>query len=212
TVVSASEAKNATKKNDKWPYTAFGDFIVELPECTRGCFQAPTELNITTGEDGNCAKADNWNCICHFYNPKFYQKVFNDSLPVTTTTKAPSRKTASATTTTETPEPTEDVITDEEIAQEDFFICLEDACGIQKWGNGRDSFFENVNKLHTYCQTEEKTYDKERNDEDFAELKRAREALEKKKKEDAAKNDATKFGMGIWATAAVAALSVAFAL
>jgi len=213
TVLSGSK-KNSTKDDDEWPYTAFGDFIIELPECTRGCFQTPTELNITTGEGGNCAKADNWNCICHFYNPGFYEKVFNDSLPATTTTKSSTpRKTGSATTTTtKEPEATETPITPEELAKEDFFICLEDACGLRKWGNGRDTFFDSVKKLHTYCQTEEKTYDKERNDEDFAELKRAKEALEKKKKEEAEKNNAGKVGMGIWATAAVAALSVAFAL
>ncbi|RPA78626.1 hypothetical protein BJ508DRAFT_416490 [Ascobolus immersus RN42] len=211
---------NSTKaKNDNWPYEGFGDFILELPECTRFCFETPVSPNITVGEEGNCAKADNWNCLCHFYNPTFYQKVFNDTLPkptTTSTTRAP-RRTGSTTTTTEEPEATEtdEPETPESIAKDEFFTCLEDACGILKWGAYREQFMKATDKLNTHCLTEEKVYDKERNDEDFQAIEDAKKALEAKKKaeaEKAKKNDAGKLGMGVWAVSAVAALTVAFAL
>jgi len=213
TVVSASDAKNSTSKNGSWQFDSFGEFITELPDCTRICFETPIMTNVTD----NCAKLDNWNCICHFYKPSFYQKVFNDSLPATTTTKTSSaRKTSTATTTTEEAEPTETVLSDEELAQEDFFTCLDDACGLREWGAGRDKFFTSINDLNTYCNTEEKTYDEARNKKDYADIEAAKQALAKKKKaEEDAKNkksDARKLGMGVWVVTAVAGLAVAFAL
>jgi len=213
TVVSASDAKNSTSKNGSWQFDSFGEFITELPDCTRICFETPIMTNVTD----NCAKLDNWNCICHFYKPSFYEKVFNDSLPATTTTKTSSaRKTSTATTTTDGAEATETPMSDTELAQDDFFTCLDDACGLRKWGAGREKFFTSINDLNKYCNTEEKTYDEARNKKDYADIKAAEEALAKKKKaEEEAKNkknDAGKLGMGVWAVTAVAGLAVAFTL
>jgi len=107
-------------------------------------------------------------------------------------------------------------MTNEEVAQEDFFTCLDDACGLRKWGAGREKFFTSINDLNKYCNTEEKTYDEARNKKDYADIKAAADALAKKKKaEEDAKNkksDAGKLGMGIWAVTAVAGFAVAFAL
>jgi len=213
TVIDASDVKNSTTKNGNWEFDAFGEFITELPDCTRICFETPIMTNVTE----NCAKQDNWNCVCHFYKPSFYAKVFNDTLPVTTTTKSSSpRKTA--TTTTEEPEATETEapMTAEEIAQDEFFTCLDDACGLRKWGAGREKFFDSIDALNTYCNTYEKTYDEARNKKDYADIKAAEEALAKKKKaeEEAKKkkSDAGKLGMGVWAVTAVAGLTIAFGL
>jgi len=213
TVINASDVKNSTTKKGDWEFDAFGEFIPELPGCTRICFETPIMANVTE----NCAKQDNWNCVCHFYKPSFYAKVFNDTLPVTTTTKSSSpRKTA--TTTTEEPEATatEEAMTEEEIAQDDFFTCLDEACGLKEWGNGRDKFFDSIDSLNTYCNTYEKTYDEARNKKDYADIKAAEEALAKKKKaeEEAKKkkSDAGKLGMGVWAVTAVAGLTIAFGL
>lgn len=211
TVVSASDAKNSTSKNGSWQFDSFGEFITELPDCTRTCFESPIMTNVTS----NCAKLDNWNCICHFYKPSFYEKVFNDTLPATTTTKTSSaRKTSTATTTTA--EATETAETLEEIAQEEFFTCLDDACQLRKWGAARDKFFTSINELNKYCNTEEKTYDEARNKKDYADIKAAEEALKKKKADEEAKknkkSDARKLGMGVWAVTAVTGLVAAFAL
>lgn len=216
TVVSASNAKNSTSKNGSWQFDSFGEFITELPNCSRTCFETPIMSNVTS----NCAKLDNWNCVCHFYKPSFYEKVFNDTIPATTTTKTSSTrkstKTSTATTTTGGAEETEAALTNEEIAQDEFFTCLDEVCGVKEWGNGRNQFFGSIEKLNTYCNTEEKTYDEARNKKDYADIKAAEEALKKKKADEEAKknkkSDAGKLGMGIWAVTAVAGFAVAFAL
>jgi len=89
---------------------------------------------------------------------------------------------------------------------------------VKKWGASRDSFFETIDSFHTYCDTEEKTYDEARNKQDYQDLADAKAALEKKKKaeEDAKnkKNDAGRLGLGSWgfAVTAVVGFTVAFAL
>jgi len=202
---SLSSSKNTTSSS--WPYEAFGNFVVELPECTRGCFEEPISQNVTE----SCAKLDNWNCICHFYKPSFYKEVFNDTIPVTTTTRTP-RKTASTTTTTEEPTATETEASEVEIASEDFFICIEDACGIKKWGNGRNEFFDNVAALNKYCETEEKTYDEARNKRDYKEIDDAKKALAAKKAAEDAKNAGGRLESWGFAATAFVAFAAAFAL
>lgn len=216
TSLSSSKSDNSTEEesSSSWKYKAFGEFISDLPECTRTCFETPISLNVTE----NCARVENWNCICHFYKPSFYEKVFNDTPPVTTTTSSRvTRKTSTATSTTtsETATATVEAVSEEELAQDDFFICLEDACGLKKWGAAREEFFDRIDALNSYCETEEAVYDEKRNKDDYQEIEDAKKALEAKKKaEEAKKNAAGKIGLGTWgfAATAIAGFAVAFAL
>lgn len=217
-VISASEAKNATDDEDSssWKFKSWGELITDLPSCTRYCFEAPLAENVT---NTNCAKMENWNCLCHFYNPKYYAKVFNDTIPVTTTTKATRTRTSTGSATTSTAEPTETAeaeMTDEEISQEDWFNCLDESCGIKEWGAVRDGFKKSIEEFHEYCMTEEAEYDEERNKQDFQDIKDAEEALARKKKEEEEKKNrnsgAGRLDMGLWTVAAAVGLAAAFAL
>ncbi|RPA88139.1 hypothetical protein BJ508DRAFT_410020 [Ascobolus immersus RN42] len=141
--------------SEKLPYEGLPEFIVALPECTRGCFEEYVNSTLSN----RCARLDNWNCVCYFYTKGIYNETEADE------------------------------------ANHDFFECIDDNCGVWKWGSERVNYYQKVMALKEHCDEVENVYDVKRNKKEFKEAEEAKirrkewEAEKARKKSGASRNN-----------------------
>lgn len=70
----------------------------------------------------------------------------------------------------------------------EFFLCIEEACGVWKWGSERAAYYEKMLALKDHCDTMESVFDEERNKKDYREEAEARRRRLEWEREKAKKN------------------------